>query len=187
MKLILDDTAYYAYTAAHELREDRQTVVFVHGTAMDHTVWALQSRFFAYHNYNILAIDLPGHNLSQGQLLASIEQMAQWLNNLINLTPASGFHLVGHSMGSLIALEAATTFNPQGSPPAFTDIGRIQLPYVGDPTTAASRPRHAQQGLLHDDAMESYIKNRWGTESGFLVSRDANEHDGKQSEKCRSG
>ncbi len=116
MKLILDDTAYYAYTAAHELREDRQTVVFVHGTAMDHTVWALQSRFFAYHNYNILAIDLPGHNLSQGQLLASIEQMAQWLNNLINLTPASGFHLVGHSMGSLITLEAATTFNHKTAP-----------------------------------------------------------------------
>ena len=65
MFIELNNKNYYAYTASHEADADRDTVIFVHGTAMDHTVWALQSRYFAYHNYNILAVNLPGHGQSQ--------------------------------------------------------------------------------------------------------------------------
>jgi pimeloyl-ACP methyl ester carboxylesterase len=37
------------------------TVLFVHGAGMDHSVWPLQARHFAYRGWNALAVDLPGH------------------------------------------------------------------------------------------------------------------------------
>jgi len=116
MKITLDHCEYYAYTAAHEPGADRETVVFVHGTAMDHTVWALQSRYFAYHGYNILAVNLPGHGLSPGRLLPTIEAMADWLNEIIALSVGAAFHIVGHSMGALISLQAAAGFHHEKAP-----------------------------------------------------------------------
>ena len=110
MLLTLDHTDYYAYTANHAPADDRDTIVFVHGAAMDHSVWSHQSRYFAYHDYNVLAVDLPGHNLSGGALLGEITDMAQWLGRIITNSVGRAFHLVGHSMGALITLEAAAGF-----------------------------------------------------------------------------
>ena len=109
-------TGYYAYTANHAPEAGLDTVVFVHGAAMDHSVWSHQSRYFAYHGYNVLAVDLPGHNLSGGELLDEIAAMGQWLNRIIATGAGRGFHLVGHSMGALIALEAAAGFAHETAP-----------------------------------------------------------------------
>lgn len=98
---------YYAYTASRSPRDDADTVVFVHGTAMDHTVWVLQSRYFAYHDRDILALDLPGHGLSGGEPLNSIEGYGDWLVAILRQVPGRRIHLVGHSMGALICLQAA--------------------------------------------------------------------------------
>lgn len=97
----------YAYTANHTPVADRETVIFVHGTAMDHSVWALQSRYFAYHGYNILALDLPGHGLSDGEPMPRIEDYSDWLTDIMSRNIGSRLHLVGHSMGALICLHAA--------------------------------------------------------------------------------
>ena len=43
--------------------------MFVHGAGMDHSVWPLQARHFAYRGWNALAVDLPGHGRSGGELL----------------------------------------------------------------------------------------------------------------------
>ena len=114
MYITINETAssnqYYAYTANYNPDPNKETIVFVHGTAMDHCVWALQSRYFAYHNYNILALDLPAHGLSGGDLLDSIEDMAAWLNQVLQVSAGTAFHLVGHSMGSLICLQSASTY-----------------------------------------------------------------------------
>ena len=106
MKINIHSTDYYAYTASHAPDADRETILFIHGTAMDHTVWALQSRYFAYHGYNILAIDLPGHGLSDGQAMDQIERYADWVVEVMTHSKGRKFHVVGHSMGALIALEA---------------------------------------------------------------------------------
>lgn len=100
----------YAYTGTHDPVSNLETIVFIHGTAMDHTVWSHQSRYFAYHGYNVLAVDLPAHKFSQGELLTSIERMAEWLNKILEQTVGTAFHLVGHSMGALIALQAGASF-----------------------------------------------------------------------------
>ena len=116
MKINRNGKDYYAYTANHQPDANRDTVVFVHGAAMDHTVWALQSRYFAYHGYNILAVNLPGHNLSQGEMLTSIESLGDWLLELIQDQPGRGFHFVGHSMGALTCLQAGSQFHHSERP-----------------------------------------------------------------------
>ncbi len=110
MYITLDGADYYAYTGTHTPDAGLETVVFMHGASMDHTVWAHQSRYFAYHGFNVLALDLPGHKFSDGKLLDRIEDMAVWLNRVINTLESRNIHLVGHSMGALITLEAAANF-----------------------------------------------------------------------------
>jgi pimeloyl-ACP methyl ester carboxylesterase len=85
----------------------RPTVLFVHGAGMDHTVWPLQARHFAYRGWNALAVDLPGHGRSGGELLGTIPAMAEWLAGLIAALQVPAVHLVGHSMGALIGLDLA--------------------------------------------------------------------------------
>ena len=85
----------------------KPTLLFVHGAGMDHSVWPLQARHFAYRGWNALALDLPGHGRSDGALLTSIEAMADWLARLIDGLGIARAALVGHSMGALVALACA--------------------------------------------------------------------------------
>lgn len=97
----------YAYTGGRPFTPGRPTVVFVHGALNDHSVWTLLARWCAHHGHDVLAPDLPGHGRSAGPPLQSIEAMADWLLALIASAAAGKATLVGHSMGSLVALEAA--------------------------------------------------------------------------------
>jgi len=97
----------FAYTAAHALEAARPSVVFVHGAGLDHSVFGLQSRYFGYHGRNVLALDLPGHGRSDGPPLASIGEMADWVLRAMDAQKVQQAAIVGHSMGSLVALECA--------------------------------------------------------------------------------
>ncbi|MGH6981996.1 MAG: alpha/beta fold hydrolase, partial [Stellaceae bacterium] len=72
-----------------------------------HSTWALHSRWFAHHGHAVLAPDLPGHGHSAGKPLATIAAMADWIAALIGAAGAGTARLIGHSMGSLVALDAA--------------------------------------------------------------------------------
>lgn len=97
----------YCYTAARAFDAALPTMVFIHGAQNDHSVWALQSRYFAHHGVNVLAVDLPGHGRSGGPALASVAALAAWLLAVLDAAGVDQAMLVGHSMGALIALEAA--------------------------------------------------------------------------------
>jgi pimeloyl-ACP methyl ester carboxylesterase len=97
----------YAYTGGKAFDPALPTVAFIHGAQNDHSVWALQTRYFAHHGFNVLALDLPGHGRSSGPALGSVEAMADWLLAVLDAAGAPRALLVGHSMGSLIALEAS--------------------------------------------------------------------------------
>ena len=97
----------YAYTGGKVFDAKLPTVIFVHGAQCDHSVWILQSRYLAHHGYGVLAVDLPGHGRSAGPALASIEALAAWLIAVQDAAGVSAAAIVGHSMGSLIALECA--------------------------------------------------------------------------------
>ena len=107
MYLTVDNETIYAYTANRAFDANQPTVVFIHGAANDHSVWSLQSRYYAYHGWNAFAIDLPGHGKSAGTPLATIGDLAGWMEHFLNGVGAKDATLVGHSMGSLVALETA--------------------------------------------------------------------------------
>ena len=107
MRLTVNGGACYAYTGSRPLAAAAPTVVFVHGAANDHSIWALQSRYFAFHGCNVLAVDLPGHGRSAGPALATVEAIADWIARLLDTAGVADAALVGHSLGSLAVLACA--------------------------------------------------------------------------------
>jgi pimeloyl-ACP methyl ester carboxylesterase len=129
VNLEVDGRRVFAYTAAHELDPSRPTVAFVHGAGLDHSWFGLQSRYFGYHGRNVLAVDLPGHGRSEGPALPTIGAMADWLSNLLKKAEVQKANVVGHSMGSLVAVEFAARYAAQ--------CERIALIAVGYPMKVA--------------------------------------------------
>ncbi len=84
-------------------------VLLVHGAPADHTVWRYQTRRLAAAGFPVAAVDLPAHSKSQGPALGSIEDMADWVKEVAEALGAPRLTIVGHSMGSLIAVQAAAT------------------------------------------------------------------------------
>jgi pimeloyl-ACP methyl ester carboxylesterase len=84
-----------------------KTLVLIHGAHNDRQVWAPLVDGLSRHGLNVLAPDLPGHGETAGPALPSIEAMADWLLAMLDRQGIEKPMLAGHSMGSLIALEAA--------------------------------------------------------------------------------
>jgi len=107
MYLQVKDAKIYCYTGGKAFDAARPTVIFIHGVLHDHSVWILQTRYLANHGWNVLALDLPGHCRSAGQPPATVEAAADFVIALLDAAGLQRAALVGHSFGSLIALETA--------------------------------------------------------------------------------
>jgi pimeloyl-ACP methyl ester carboxylesterase len=137
MIFTVDGNPAYCYTGGRPFDPALPTIVFIHGAQNDHTVWALQTRYLAHHGFGVLAVDLPGHGRSKGAALTTVEAMAAWLLAVLD---AAGVHkaaLVGHSMGSLIALEAA--FQAHDRVSALALVGTTYPMKVADALLATAR------------------------------------------------
>ena len=129
MELTVDNKKVYAATGGRDFDPTLPGVIFIHGSGMDHTVWQLQTRYFAWHGRAVLAVDLPGHGRSDGPALTSIAGMADWTGAVIEAAGLKSAGVVGHSIGTFIAIEAAVRF-----PKLVSAIGLC--------ATAASMPVH---------------------------------------------
>jgi pimeloyl-ACP methyl ester carboxylesterase len=107
MELQVNGAHTYCYTGGKAFDPAKPTVVFIHGVLNDHSVWILQSRYLAHHGWNVLAVDLPGHCRSQGEAPSTVEDAADFIGALLDAAGVQKAALVGHSWGSLIAMEAA--------------------------------------------------------------------------------
>jgi pimeloyl-ACP methyl ester carboxylesterase len=121
MELSVDGRTAYAYTGGKPFDPTLPCVVFIHGALHDHSVWTLLARWAAHHGHSVLAIDQPGHGRNAGPVLPSIEALAHWTLALLDAADVQHAALVGHSMGSLIALEAA------GSAQAAPRVSRLVM------------------------------------------------------------
>ena len=150
MQLCVDGQCVYAATGGRA-HAAGPLAVLLHGAGMDHCAWALQSRWLAFHGWNVLALDLPGHGASAGAPLPSIGAMSAWLIALLNGFPAADLTLIGHSMGALIALETAAALPAR--------IRRIAL--IG---AAAAMPVHPDllAAAKADDHAAIDMVNLWG-------------------------
>ncbi|MDM0104429.1 alpha/beta hydrolase [Variovorax sp. J22R24] len=124
MDLIVNGHRTYCYTGGKSIDRAKPTVVFIHGVLNDHSVWILQSRWFANHGWNVLAVDLPGHCKSEGPPPATVEEAAAFIVALLDAAGIAKAALVGHSFGSLIALETAAR-----SPERVTHLALVATAY----------------------------------------------------------
>lgn len=166
MKLTVDGREAYVYTGGKPFDPALPCVVFIHGALHDHTVWTLLARWCAHHGYGVLAPDLPGHMRSAGPALESVEAMAAWLLALLDAAGVEKAALVGHSMGSLVALEAAGraparttrlvmvgTAYPMKVSPALLDLSRtdplaaIDMVTMLSYSTLAAKPGYPGPGV----------------------------------------
>ena len=142
MNFTVDGRQAFAYTAAHALDPAKPTVAFLHGAGLDHSLFGLQSRYFGYHGRNVLALDFPAHGRSDGPPLATVPEMADWTMRLLDAAKLERASLVGHSMGSLVALECAAR-HPQR-------VERIALLAIAYPMKVSDAFLQAAKENRHD-------------------------------------
>lgn len=166
MKLVVDGREAYAYTGGRPFDPALPCIVFIHGAVNDHSVWTLLARWFAHHGHGVLAVDLPGHMRSAGPALPSVEAMAGWVLALLDAAGVPRATLAGHSLGSLIALEAASrapervtqlvmlgTCVPMPVPQALLDLSKSDVNAAIDRvvsfsfSTLAAKPSYPGPGV----------------------------------------
>jgi pimeloyl-ACP methyl ester carboxylesterase len=148
MELTVNNAKTYAYTGGKPFNPELPCVVFIHGAENDHSVWALQSRWFAHHGFCVLAVDLPGHGRSAGPLLPSVEAQADWIVALLDAAGVQEAALVGHSMGSLISLEAASRYTERVTRIALVGTA-VPMPVSEALLTAAREARPQAEGMVN--------------------------------------
>jgi len=107
MQLKINGHEVFVANGNRDLDQEKPTVLFLHGTGQDHTIWVLPTRYFSRHDRNVLAVDLPGHGRSGGEALESIEAIADWAIQVLDTAGLSTAAVVGHSLGSLVAIAMA--------------------------------------------------------------------------------
>ena len=107
MKFQIKNKSIYASDSGQGIDSHKETIVFLHGSGLSHIIWSLTEQFFSTKNFNVLSIDLPGHGNSEGPCLKSIENIADWLEQVFDKLELKRLVLVGHSQGCLEILEYA--------------------------------------------------------------------------------
>jgi pimeloyl-ACP methyl ester carboxylesterase len=182
----------YAYTGGKAFDARLPTVALVHGALHDHSVWTLVARWLAHHGFGVLAVDLPGHGRSAGPACESVEAMADWLLEVLDAAGVAQAALVGHSMGSLVALETAArapehasrivlvgTASPMAVAPALLEsaandpVAAMESVNAWSHSTHAAKPSHPAPGAwLHGANMALMRRMQAGDPEGNLFLTD---------------
>lgn len=100
-------TRYSAYSP--QAGNADETVVLIHGVGMNHSVWSPQIKALTT-RYQVIAYDMLGHGGSALPTPApTLDEYAAQLERLLDALRIERAHVIGHSMGALIALEFALT------------------------------------------------------------------------------
>lgn len=106
MPYITMNSAQYHYEASIPTGEPRQAILFVHGAGGSHRHWRFQLSPLGEENL-VMALDLPGHGLSQGKAMDDISGYSKFIEDFAERLLGTPFILAGHSMGGAIAMDFA--------------------------------------------------------------------------------
>ena len=148
MQLKIKGETVYVATSNREIDPQKPTVLFLHGTGQDHTIWVLPTRYFARHDRNVLAVDLPGHGRSGGDPLESIEAMADWAVQVLDTAGISSAAVVGHSLGSLVAIAIAARHPQRVRAIALVGV-TVPMPVSGFLLDNAKEDKHEAIEMLN--------------------------------------
>ena len=82
-------------------KKQKTPIVLIHGVGLNHTIWEPQINYF---DNTVLAYDILGHGkTSLNKNIISFDDFSDQLLNLINELKFEEIHLIGFSIGSLIA------------------------------------------------------------------------------------
>ena len=110
MDFVINNNKVFSMDTGEDFDKEKQSIILLHGSGQSHVVWSLTSQYLTDQNFNVFALDLPGHGNSEGESLNTIEDMAEWLNKVILNLKIKEFTLIGHSQGCLVALEYANKY-----------------------------------------------------------------------------
>jgi pimeloyl-ACP methyl ester carboxylesterase len=161
MNLQVNGHTAYAYSGGKAFDPALPCLVLIHGAMNDHSVWTLLARSFAHHGWSVLAVDLPGHGRSEGAPLADVEELADWIWQLLDAAGVQHAALAGHSMGSLIALEAAAR-QPQRATHLLM-IGTAYPMKVSDALLASAR----ETPLQAIETVNKFSLSGWAAKPSF--------------------
>lgn len=89
--------------------EHETTFVFIPGSGGDHTLWLyVLDRLRG--DFNLLAVNLPGHGESQGAGEADVGRYVDWVKDILAVYEVTTPIIVGHSLGAAIVLTFAVTY-----------------------------------------------------------------------------
>ncbi len=137
MILEIDKKKVYSSDTGLAFDKKKHTVILIHGSGLSHIVWSLTEQYLTNQGFNVISLDLPGHGNSEGNCLTSIENIAEWLEKVINKIKIENFSLIGHSQGCLVALEYSFKYPNKAKSLIFIS-GSYQIPVNKDLIDLAS-------------------------------------------------
>ena len=91
----------------------KKSIVFLPGAGMDHRTLSMFKLSKIESEYNLIAIDLPGHGYTSGPLFSDVEEHSGFCLEVFERMELNNPIIIGHSWGGLIALDLSTKFNSE--------------------------------------------------------------------------
>ena len=145
---------YYKFNKHNE----SNPIIFVHGIGLNHEIWDQQINFLK--NYNTIVYDLIGHGktpFNKNQI--AMKDFSNQLLKLVDGLNINKFHLVGFSIGSLIARDFAASYNNRLS--SLTIFGTVYKRSEDEKRQIINRYETMK---LKKDITKTRAVKRWFTE-----------------------
>jgi pimeloyl-ACP methyl ester carboxylesterase len=157
MKLELPGALKTFAGTAYSVAGQGTPVVFIHGVGMRQQVWAPQAQALA-REFQVITYDMLGHGQSQVPPEGvQLVDYAQQLRDLLDHLGLTRVHVVGHSMGALVALEFGLTH-----PERCLRLAALNAVFCRTPEqSAAVRQRAQDLGMTGLQATLDATLARW--------------------------
>jgi len=97
------------WASSQNFADGKKALFFIHGSGGDHRIWIKQYTRLK-DEFNIAAIDLPGHGQSHGRGEQDVSQYVEWVRKFIAALALEKPVLIGHSLGAAISLVFAIKY-----------------------------------------------------------------------------